>query len=64
MITANLHFSLNISALPEGLSAYIERYGYNLSDEVIYQAGAAGGQINTNPLRAGRSWYLSLTFNY
>jgi len=64
MLTANLHFPLNIDLLSDKEKAYVEIYGYNLLDEDIYQPEVAGGQINTNPLRAGRSLYLSLTLPF
>ena len=64
MLTANIHFPLNIESFSAGQNAYFELYGYNLLNEDIYQPEVAGGQINTNPLRSGRSLYLSFTRCY
>ena len=64
MLTVNINFPLNIESFSASQNAYIELYGYNLLNEDIYQPEVAGGQINTNPLRSGRSWYLSFTLNY
>ena len=64
MVSFNLHLPLNIVTSFSDTSSYLQLYAYNLLDEDIYQPEVAGGQINTNPLRAGRSWYLSFTLPY
>jgi outer membrane receptor for ferrienterochelin and colicins len=64
MMTFNLHVPLNIVASFSDTSSYLELYAYNLLNEEVYQPEVAGGQINTNPLRGGRSWYLSFTLPY
>lgn len=64
MMSANIRIPL--TALNPRLSdqAAIEIYGYNLLDEAIYQPEVAGRLINTNPLRGGRSVYLSLVMGF
>lgn len=61
MLTANLYIPLTTFGTKSDSKAYFELYGYNLLDEAVYQPEVAGGAINTNPLRAERSWYLSYT---
>ncbi len=63
LLTANLRIPLDNIRLFSRSNTYLEFYGYNLLDENIYQPEVAGGQINTSPLRAGRSWYVSLTMS-
>jgi len=64
MLTANIKIPLNLFSQSMNSDAYLELYAYNLLDEDIYQPEIAGGQINTNPSRAGRSWYLSFTMPF
>lgn len=61
MVTLNVHIPLNIFTSVSETSSYLELYAYNLLNEQVYQPEVAGGQINSNPLRGGRSWYLSFT---
>lgn len=50
--------------IPLGDNSAVELYGYNLLDEDVYQPEMAGRAINTNPLRAGRSFYLSFDWGF
>jgi len=61
MMSANIHIPLNKFLDTSASDNFIELYIYNLLDEDIFQPEVAGGQINTNPLRAERGWYLSFT---
>jgi outer membrane receptor for ferrienterochelin and colicin len=60
ILTANVSIPLTRWKLKDKKNPSIELYAYNLLDESIYQAETAGKTINTNPLRSGRSVYLSL----
>ena len=64
MVSANL--TIPLSLFSDGFSekSKLKIYGYNLLDEAIYQPEQAGRAINSNPLRAGRSVYVSLQWAF
>lgn len=64
MISANITIPLSIFSSNFDEKSQIKIYGYNLLDEDIYQPEQAGRAINTNPLRAGRSVYVTLQWAF
>ncbi len=64
LVTMNLRLPLKLFSDKLTNEAYLTLYGYNLLDEAIYQPELAGRAINTNPLRAGRSFYLALDWSF
>lgn len=64
LVTANLTLPLSMFSETFSDHSAIKIYGYNLLDEDIYQPELAGRAINTNPLRAGRSVYVSLDWRF
>lgn len=63
LVSANIKIPLQLTSRAFGKRATINLYSYNLLDEEIYQPEIAGKVINTNPLRAGRSFYLSFALS-
>jgi len=63
LLTANIKIPTSLLGFKHS-DATFEVYVYNLLDEDIYQPEVAGGQINTNPLRANRSIYASFNMHF
>lgn len=64
LLTAQIELPLSLFSDNFAADNAIKIYGYNLLDEDIYQPELAGRAINTNPLRAGRSIYVSLDWRF
>ncbi len=59
LVTAKVRIPLSLFSDGFSEKSAIEFYGYNLLDEDVYQSEMVGRVINSNPLRAGRSFYLT-----